>query len=105
MIEKNGDLPQESWGRADELMPKDYLESVLEQINAIRPVKDCFETYDPKNIWDVRRMADIGRDFAISHPREGQPDWYERRITPWADEAILRKDEIRTHWAKTHIRA
>lgn len=91
---------QEHWDSACDNMPQDYFNSVMAQIDAIQPARFIFDSYDPKNIWDKKHIAEIARDFALYHPREGQPDFCERRITPWFEEGLLRQDEIRACWAQ-----
>lgn len=91
---------QEHWDSACDNMPQEYLDDVMAQIDAIQPARFILDNYDPKNIWDRKHIAEIARDFALYHPREGQPDLQTQRITPWFEEGLLRQDEIRASWAR-----
>lgn len=92
------------WTSADENMPQEYLDGVLEQV---MPQAQCrFDTYDPANIYDRLHLAEWAHEFAIHHPREGQPDiaigvYSPGGIKIWCEEAFRREAEIRAHWANT----
>lgn len=91
------DLSSETtWTSDNDRMPQDYLDGVMAQINAVQPGKCLFDTYDPKNIWDRRNMANLARDYSLSHPRDGQP-CYEAGIKAWCAEAFKREAELRSY--------
>lgn len=94
------------WTSADENMPQEYLDGIMEQIEAGQPIKCRFDTYDPANIYDRLHLAEWAHEFAIHHPREGQPDiaigvYSPGGIKIWCEEAFRREAEIRAHWANT----
>lgn len=96
MTGRYDDLSQEMWGRADSDMPQEYLDGVMAQIKRSQPVKCRFDTYDPKNIWDKQYLANLARDYSLSHPREGQPG-YSAGTDAWCAEAFKREPELRNY--------
>lgn len=97
MIGRYDDLSSATtWTSDNDHMPQEYLDGVMAQINSVQPGKCQFDTYDPKNIWDVRNLANLARDYSLSHPRDGQPH-YDAGINAWCTEAFTREAELRKY--------
>ena len=81
------DLGQESWDSACDNMPRDYLDDVMAQINAIQPAKprpaDCLDSIQQCIAADAKIF---GRQF----PREGQPA-FDAPLTEWYREYKFRQ--------------
>ena len=107
MVRTIDDLPQETWGRADDNMPQDYLQGVLAQIKAIQPAwrepttnaeldgSDKLHAIETR--WQARKMPRNGQPpfdaplvewFHEYHFRNRNPFWFENEYR-YADNGNL----------------
>lgn len=79
-------LSQERWGRADERMPQEYVDSVLAQIEAIQPSRP----YPADHLDSIQQMVAVkAKVFGKQFPREGQPA-FDAPLIEWYRESQLR---------------
>lgn len=80
------DLSQETWGRADSDMPKEYLDGVLAQIEAIQPSRPR----PAAHLDSIQKMVAVqAKTYGKQHPREGQPA-FDAPLIEWYRENQLR---------------
>ncbi|MBR0060708.1 MAG: hypothetical protein IJP68_04425 [Selenomonadaceae bacterium] len=82
------DFPQETWGRADNDMPQDYLQGVLAQIKAIQPARHSPKT-DAELDGSDKLHAIEARWKAREMPRNGQPS-FDAPLVEWYREYQFR---------------
>lgn len=86
------DLSQEMWGVADDDIPQDYLKAIVAQtLPKSKPL------HDPDNFWERLKIAEMAREYAKFHPREGQPDEenpFIFQMSKWYKEGLRRAKEI-----------
>ena len=94
------DLSQEMWGRADDDMPKEYLDDVLAQIEAIQPSRPR----PAESLDSIQEMVAVeAKTFGKQYPREGQPA-LDAPLIEWYRENQLRLKLFAAEMEK-HIRA
>lgn len=82
------DLSQETWGRADNDMPQEYLQGVLAQIKAIQPARHSPKT-DAELDGSDKLHAIEARWQAREMPRNGQPT-FDAPLVEWYHEYQFR---------------
>lgn len=77
----------------------EYIREKLKEAERYQPLKEIYDYYheQPDNIWYRKDVANLARDYAVNHPREGQPvlDWSPLTQKAWLKEGLLREKEIR----------
>ena len=94
------DLSQEMWGRADDDMPKEYLDDVLAQIEAIQPSRPR----PAESLDSIQQMVAVkAKTYGRQRPREGQPA-FDAPLIEWYRESQLRMKLFAAE-LESHIRA